>query len=40
MATETALQYLTYIILSAAETWIGFKLFKTYLTRNSVKTIF
>lgn len=40
MATEAALQYLTYIVLSAAETWIGYKLFKTYLTRNSIKTIF
>lgn len=40
MATEALLQYLTYILLSAAETWIGYRLFKTYLTRNSVKTIF
>lgn len=40
MMTASLMQYLTYIILSAAETWIGYKFFKTYLTRNSVKNIF
>ncbi|MFA6808501.1 MAG: GHKL domain-containing protein [Eubacteriales bacterium] len=27
----------TYIILSAAETWIGYRLFTTYLVRNNIK---
>ena len=34
---DIILKWITYIVLSAAETWIGYRLFNTYLTRNSVR---
>lgn len=34
---EIIFKWITYIILSAAETWIGYRLFNTYLIRNSVR---
>lgn len=34
---DIMLKWITYVILSAAETWIGYRLFNTYLTRNSVR---
>ena len=37
---DLALQYFNYIVLSAAETWIGYRLFNTYLTRNKISQHF
>ena len=34
---DIMLKWIAYVILSAAETWIGYRLFNTYLTRNSVR---
>ena len=40
MPMDLALQYFNYIVLSAAETWIGYRLFNTYLTRNKINQHF
>ena len=35
---EPQISWLTYIVLSAAETWIGYRLFNTYLSRNNIRS--
>ena len=40
MPMDIALQYFNYIVLSAAETWIGYRLFNTYLSRNKISHYF